>query len=228
MSNFICKPIVYLQTSNQNKPQVLEIGSPGRTRTADPVINSQRDILDYSKSYIRFLQISSPFDYDYYQLLRTYVCRIFAGFNAWKRIVLAGIFASVAACTHADTWINLGGFAWHNRPGYNGINPGFGIRQSIGQRSFVMAGEYKNSFDDITDYAGAGYSILKKGWFSAGVIGGTMRGYPALNHGRWTPALLPFAGAEYKRVGADLVFIPPAYKNGVTAVGLNFRLRVWP
>ncbi len=92
MTDFICKPTVYLQTSNPKPPQVIEFGSPGRTRTADPVINSQSNILALSILYGRFLQISRLFDDHIYQLLSTYVCRIFAGIlidllNTW-RVVL--------------------------------------------------------------------------------------------------------------------------------------------
>lgn len=86
----------------------------------------------------------------------------------------------ILACTPAawaDTWLHVTGRSWHDRSGYNGINPGLGIEIQTHQSWSVAGGLYHNSVYRTTVYALGKYHWLDHDGWKINVIMGAATGY---------------------------------------------------
>lgn len=134
--------------------------------------------------------------------------------------------ALVPSMCHAVTWVNFGGVSLHTKSGYNSQNPGFGIQQDIDTKDFVAFGGYINSFDEVSRYMTFGRRFVSDGVVSAGLFGGVVDGYSLRNHGGFDYIAAPFAEIDGRRVGVDLLFLPPAEKGRAAALSLQFKVRL--
>ena len=126
---------------------------------------------------------------------------------------------------HADTWLNLGGVSWHDRPGFNGENFGLGIEHALSPRAFATGGFYHNSERTRSHYLAYGQRFYDVGRWSAGGVIGLVDGYSKLNR-PVALMILPFVNVRWQRVGASLLVIPPAEKDGALVVAVQLKIRM--
>jgi len=142
----------------------------------------------------------------------------------------AGVFWTLSAClctgiapARAETWAvaTLTSYHFADRH-YNQFNYGAGFERSTGrERISLVGGEYRNSFDRTSVYAGVAWTPLALGPLHFGAVGGLITGYmypPIL------PMLLPTVQLELGPVGANLYFAPKI-KDGAAVLGLQVKLR---
>lgn len=140
-------------------------------------------------------------------------------------------WASTALCEETDTpsrvWINLGGVSWHlqNNNERNGENPGLGIEYVLDEKKSLVAGVYKNSFYDYSNYAGMTWMPLELGHARLGLIAAVIDGYHMVNNGRPFPAVMPAMMFETRHHGLNLIFAPPSYGKLHGTIALQYKYR---
>jgi hypothetical protein len=148
----------------------------------------------------------------------------------------AGIFALTPAAAAEDhegiqVWINPGMFSYHFKDDreYREENYGFGAEVFITPRHGLMGGSFINSNDERSRYVGYHWRPLQLMYgrlrFAGGLGFALMDGYSDVREGRTFPVLLPALSAEYRILGAHLIFIP--HNEHSSALALQLRLRVW-
>lgn len=123
-----------------------------------------------------------------------------------------------------DLWFDTSLTSYHinaHSEKFNTKNYGIGIEYKN-----LVIGEYWNSYNRTTDYAAYSYAPLAYGVIHAGVALGIMRGYPTLNNGGIAPMVAGIVKFEGEKYGANILVLPPAVKNGVTAIGLQIKFKV--
>lgn len=88
----------------------------------------------------------------------------------------------------AQTWLHVTGLSWHDRPGYNGTNTGFGLETQIEPRWSGALGVYHNSLYRTTLYAVGKYQWIQQGAWQINVNMGAATGYEP---GPIGPVLMP-------------------------------------
>lgn len=139
--------------------------------------------------------------------------------------------------TQGKLWVTSGFFSKHlstdhaPKRGYNETNSGIGVEYVVNDNWRIAGGTYKNSVYRDSRYLQAVWSPdatsinFTGGRLALGVAAGLIDGYPMLNHGKVSPALLPVASLEYKLVGVNLTYIPTVGSNIDGAVALQFKVK---
>ena len=150
-------------------------------------------------------------------------------------LLAAGILACTAAAAADDpgmqVWLNPGMFSHHLKEDrdYREENYGFGIEVFITPRHGLLAGTFMNSNDERSRYVGYHWRPLQLAFdrlrFSGGAVFALMDGYSDVREGKTFPLLVPALSAEYRALGAHLVFIP--HREQSSALALQLRLKVW-
>jgi hypothetical protein len=152
-----------------------------------------------------------------------------------RRLILAllAVAATGAGAQSVDrtqVWINLGGYSHHFRQGdHREDNYGIGAEVIVAPKHAFIAGNFINSDRERSRYGG--YQWRAWHWTPAGVnlstglVFALIDGYSNTNAGGWFPVVLPVLSAEYRLVGANLIFVPVS-KNGAV-LALQLKLRVW-
>jgi len=128
-------------------------------------------------------------------------------------------------------WLNPGLQSYHlNRSNdYREDNIGFGAEFVVAPDHGLLAGNYINSNNERSQYAGYHWRALH--WrpygvnLSAGPVFSMINGYSNMRDGGWFPAVMPALSAEYGLYGANITFIPNS-KNG-SAVAFQLKLLIW-
>jgi hypothetical protein len=149
--------------------------------------------------------------------------------------LVAGIltFAPAAAADDPGTrvWLNPGMFSHHLKEDrdYREENYGFGIEAFITPKHGLLAGTLTNSNDERSRYVGYHWRPLQLAFdrlrFSGGFAFALIDGYSDVRDGKTFPIVLPALSAEYRALGAHLIFLP--HPNNTSAIALQLRLRVW-
>ena len=140
--------------------------------------------------------------------------------------------ASMSTPVFADnaTWLNVGGIShhistnWDQGARYNESNPGLGIEHEVGVINY-MAGFYKNSIGNTSNYLVAEKIVYKRGIFGAGFLGGMVDGYH-LNDGRPIPAAAVTATVERNRLGVRFMYMPGIRGQSAPVLSVQIRLRL--
>ena len=145
--------------------------------------------------------------------------------------VAALAFLEISESRGADTWITASVASYHSlerdgdRP-YNQNNWGLGIEYRVRPTVALTAGEYRNSFDDRSRYAGAIWTPLSWGITRFGLVGGVIDGYQGRNDGHFAPIVVPTMMFEDKRLGANVIVGPNVGKGGIV-IGLQLKVKVF-
>ena len=126
---------------------------------------------------------------------------------------------------YADTWLvaSIGSYHVQRDKQYCEMNPGVGIEH--GDKWRLVAGTYHNSLCTTSNYAGASYTFGEVWSLKFGTALLAITGYEKSKRGTEAViAPLPFVSWERKRLGANLVLIPP-YDDFRGAVGLQIKVR---
>jgi len=129
-----------------------------------------------------------------------------------------------------NLWITPGIFSHHfdRNAGYRERNWGFGVQSNLSESVSVMAGNYINSDNDRSDYAGFIWQPWSWHSIKMGLAAAAFNGYPLMLNGGWFPAILPVLSIRNERVGVNLTAIPSYASRGLHgSVAAQFILRVW-
>jgi hypothetical protein len=151
-------------------------------------------------------------------------------------LVLAILFGAPAAAAEPEepglrVWINPGMFSHHLKQDrdYRENNYGFGVEAFFTPRHGVLGGTFLNSNDERSHYLGYHWRPLRLAfgrlYLGAGLAFALIDGYSDVRDGKTFPIVLPALSAEYRRIGAHLIFIP--HPEHASAIALQLRLRVW-
>jgi hypothetical protein len=133
------------------------------------------------------------------------------------KTLLALVLALNLSLVQAQTYIQVNGISLHDRSGFNGINYGAGLEQSITDRWTVAGGWYRNSDYRGSTYAYGRYAVYKKDSWDIGVAMGAVTGYEPYPV---APALFPEVCYSY----FCAIALPRVKDTGANTVG--FRLRI--
>jgi hypothetical protein len=133
------------------------------------------------------------------------------------KALLSLVLALNLSLVQAQTYVQVNGISLHDRSGFNGINYGAGLEQSITDRWTVAGGWYYNSDYRGSTYAYGRYAVYKKDSWDIGIAMGAVTGYEPYPV---APTLFPEVCYSY----FCAVVLPRVKDTGANAVG--FRLRI--
>lgn len=142
------------------------------------------------------------------------------------KYLLALILLLATTPAWADTWISasLGSYHFDRSVDHQEHNWGWGLEQSITPTIDFVLGSYNNSIYDRSHYIGIDYLPLQYNGVKLGVVTGMVDGYKA-NNGNYAPMIAPIVEYEYKRVGFNLLFIPPLEgASGLIGFQVKFKI----
>jgi hypothetical protein len=132
---------------------------------------------------------------------------------------IAILFAIVSNFSLAQTYVQINGASIHTKPGFNGVNYGAGLEQTITDRWTVAGGWYRNSEYRGSAYGYARYSLYKDGIWDIGVAGGLATGYEPY---AIVPTLFPEICYSY----LCAIALPQVKSTGASALALHLRIPV--
>jgi hypothetical protein len=119
----------------------------------------------------------------------------------------------------AETYLQVNGASLHDKPGFNSVNYGVGLEQTINYNWSIAGGWFRNSEYRGSTYGYARYSVYKNGPWDIGVAGGLVTGYESYTV---APSLFPEVCYSY----LCAVVLPQVKTNGASALALHLRLPV--
>jgi hypothetical protein len=109
---------------------------------------------------------------------------------------------------------------------FNQSNYGLGVEVQWQPRHAASAGYYRNSVYEDSWYALYHYTPLQVGrHVRVGAMVGLVNGYPGYNEGRAAPAAALVAKIEYRRIGANLIYLPHVPGSTPNTLGLQLKYR---
>lgn len=162
------------------------------------------------------------------------------------RFVRAGIVAALtsaalswmpsaqAALCSDGVWVDamIGSHHFNPDKHFEQFNPGIGVECWFKPQWAATAGYFRNSLSKPSFYGGAVWApeFLHWGFIRFAAMGGFITGY---DYGRWGlghnhtigPVAAPIIMLDYKRVGANIILIPPIPSNDLPFT-LGFQLKV--
>lgn len=148
--------------------------------------------------------------------------------------LLAASGARAASWCANGLWVDAMVGSYHINPDkhFEDFNPGLGIECWPGQQWALTAGGFRNSLRRPSWYGGAVWApeFAHWGFVRVAVMGGIISGY---NYGNWGlgrdhtigPVVAPLLMFEYRRVGANVIVIPPIPSDDLPFT-FGFQLRV--
>ena len=119
----------------------------------------------------------------------------------------------------AETYIQINGLSVHDRPGFNSVNYGAGIEQTVTDRWTIAGGWYRNSEYHGSTYGYARYAVYKNGPWDIGVGAGLVTGYSS-----YQVAPMAFPEVCYSYLCA--IAIPQVNADGASALAFHLRLPI--
>lgn len=153
---------------------------------------------------------------------------------AGKHIRVIGLLfcaLALSACARAADPVTVdavvSGFSVHSKPGFNGVNPGVGVRVAHGDYA-VQAGEYLNSYRATTAYVIGEWAPLHVGTHAAiGAFAGVATGYSAAQDPARPLVAGMLARATAGRYGVAVRFVPSFNAAYASVVTFEATVRVW-
>ena len=129
----------------------------------------------------------------------------------------------------SELWINPGMYSYHFQKdqNLNNNNWGIGLEYRFNSVASVTLGNFKNSDNGHSSYAGIYYQPIAIGPLKVGVVAGGFNGYQSTNNGGWFPALLPALTIEEGRFGANIFFIPTVGDKVHGAISLQLKVKIY-
>jgi len=148
-----------------------------------------------------------------------------------QRLIGLGLLG-LSLSAHADfetdrLWVNAGFYSAHfdTHQGLRNANPGIGFEYRLGDTWSVTAGQFRNSNNANSSYAGAYYQPWTWSGVRLGVVAGAFNGYPNAFHGAWFPAVIPTASLESGRWGLNVALVPPLQDRLYGALSFQLKYR---
>lgn len=151
-----------------------------------------------------------------------YVSHVFAqASNGWIEVIEPN--------PKSELWVNPGMYSYHFQKdqNLNNNNWGVGLEYRFNSVASATIGNYKNSDNGHSSYAGVYYQPIAIGPIKLGVVAGGFNGYQSTNNGGWFPAVLPAITIEEGRLGANLFFIPTVGDKVHGAISLQLKVKLY-
>ena len=136
-----------------------------------------------------------------------------------KFFVLVIAMIMTIAAPRAQTYLQVNGLSLHDQSGYNGLNYGAGLEQTITDRWTVAGGWYYNSEYRGSTYAYGRYAVYKKDQWDIGVALGAVTGYQRAS-------VVPMAFPDVCYAWICGLFVPQVENTGSSVVGIRLRIPV--
>ena len=129
----------------------------------------------------------------------------------------------------SEFWINPGMYSYHFQKdqNLNNNNWGVGLEYRFNTVASATIGNYKNSDNGHSSYAGIYYQPFAIGPLKVGVVAGGFNGYQSTNNGGWFPAVLPAITVEEGRFGVNVFFIPTVGDRVHGAISLQLKIKIY-
>lgn len=135
------------------------------------------------------------------------------------KTLLVLLLLTVCNLSSAETFIQINGFSIHDKSGFNSVNYGAGIEQTINNNWSVAGGWYRNSEYRGSTYGYARYAIYKEGKWNIGIGVGAVTGYNKMS-------VMPMAFPEVCYSYVCSIAIPQVDPSGATALALRLQLPI--
>lgn len=141
----------------------------------------------------------------------------------------AEVFSIIEPKPVTELWLNPGFYSYHFQrdKGLNNNNFGLGGEYRYSTVSSVTLGLINNSDRQTSHYVGWYWQPLGLGPVRFGAVLGAMDGYPKMLNGGWFLAAIPTASVEYKKMGANLMFVPSYRDRLYGAISLQLKFKVF-
>jgi hypothetical protein len=141
--------------------------------------------------------------------------------NSWVELI--------ESQSKSEIWINPGMYSYHFQKdqNLNNNNWGVGLEYRFNSVASATLGNFKNSDNGHSSYAGIYYQPIAIGFVKVGVVAGGFNGYQSTNNGGWFPAILPAITIEEGRLGGNLFFIPTVGDRVHGAISLQLKLKLY-
>jgi hypothetical protein len=141
--------------------------------------------------------------------------------NAWIEVI--------EPKAKSEFWINPGMYSYHFQKdqNLNNNNWGVGLEYRFNTVASVTLGNFKNSDNGHSSYAGIYYQPIAIGPIRLGVVAGGFNGYQSTNNGGWFPAVLPALTIEDGIFGANIFFIPTLGDRVHGAISLQIKVKLY-
>jgi len=129
----------------------------------------------------------------------------------------------------------IGSYHVHPKKHFDQFNPGIGVECWVAPQWALTGGYFRNSLSAQSFYGGGVWApeFAHWGYVRLAAMGGLISGY---DYGKWGighdhklgPVLAPVIMAEYGRVGANIILIPPIPSSDLPfTLGFQLRIRFW-
>lgn len=133
------------------------------------------------------------------------------GFRGMKTLALLLLALVTWQARAEDLWVSVMTLSYHadREAHFNERNWGAGVEYEIVTHWRAVAGTYKNSVFNRSNYVGVHWAPWQFGNWHFGVIGGFISGYRR----GCRPGIVPVVSWERDRVGANLIFVASESSN---------------
>jgi hypothetical protein len=135
------------------------------------------------------------------------------------KYILCILLLAISATASAETYLQINGTSLHNKPGYNQVNYGGGVEQTVSENWNVAGGWYRNSEYRGSAYAYGRYSFYRAGLLDVGVGVGIVTGYNRMK-------VLPMAFPEVCYSYVCTLFLPQVEPAGASVLGFHLKIPV--
>jgi hypothetical protein len=135
------------------------------------------------------------------------------------KLLLALVLALNLSLAQSQIYVQVNGVSVHDRPGFNSVNYGAGVEQTVTDRWSVAGGWYRNSEYRSSVYGYARYSIYKNGPWDIGIGAGAVTGYQRMN-------VMPMAFPEVCYSYLCAIALPQVDASGASALAVHLRLPI--
>jgi hypothetical protein len=142
-------------------------------------------------------------------------------------VLLLTVNGTAIAAEPNPWWITVGGFSQHfsKQDELNQSHPGIGAEYSFAPHWAAVAGTFKNSTYEWSQYAGVNWLPFEHAMFKLGASAQITNHYHKLNDGGIVPIIVPMMSMEYGRFGANL-YVIPTLRNVTGSVAIQFKIHL--
>jgi hypothetical protein len=140
-----------------------------------------------------------------------------------------GPFEVLESNPKSELWINPGLVSYHfdQKKDFNAVNYGIGAEYKFSSTASLTAGQYHNSYHNLTHYIGAFWQPVRVGPVQMGLVIGGFNGYTNTNNGGWFPALMPAFSMESQWIGLNILVIPSIQNHIAGSVAFQVKFKVF-
>jgi hypothetical protein len=129
-----------------------------------------------------------------------------------------------------DLWVSPGMVSYHfNRDSkHRDLNWGYGIQSNLSDKLSVLGGNFINSKDARSNYAGLAWQPLAWHSVKIGLVVCAINGYPAIQNGNYFVVAMPWLSIHNEQIGVNITMVP-SYSNNMHSSTITGQLimRVW-